>query len=103
MLVGRIDTTDPGSLRRWRAEQPVRLGLGNHNGRVRILRGIGELGGKWKSIANAVADFMGVTVHIDNVGCRADRLVTNLENSLHHFSLCEINDRGHADCNICCL
>ncbi len=38
MLVGRIDTTDPGSLRRWRAEQPVRLGLGNHNGRARVLQ-----------------------------------------------------------------
>jgi hypothetical protein len=35
MLADRIDTTDPGSLRRWRAEQPVRLCLGKHNGRAR--------------------------------------------------------------------
>ena len=55
----RIDTTDPGSLRRWRAEQSVRLCLGKHNGRARILRGIGELGGIQKSVTNAVADLWG--------------------------------------------
>jgi hypothetical protein len=40
-----------------RAEQPVRLCLGKHNGLQRILHGIGELGGLRKSVANAAADF----------------------------------------------
>jgi hypothetical protein len=57
----------------------------------------GELGRIRKSVANAVADFMGVTVHVDNVSGRVESLVPNLENSLEHFSLLEIHDRRHAD------
>jgi hypothetical protein len=43
------------------------------------------------------ADFMGVTVHIDNVSCRIDNMVPNLENSPEHFSLLEIHEHRHAD------
>ena len=45
---------------------------------------------------------MGVTVHIDNVSCRVDNLVSNLENSLEHFSLLEIHEHRHADRGVGC-
>jgi hypothetical protein len=66
------------------------------------LRGIGELGGIQKSVTNAVADFMGVTVHIGNLSGRVDSLVPNLENSLEHFLLLEIHDRRHAGRGVGC-